>query len=146
MVDRPDDYARCAEDLEFCSRVLDETMRIHGATTTNRLLTEDISYRDVHMPAGTMLWFPWSVIGRDPAAAEDPDSFDPGRDRTNPHVGFALGPHMCLGQFIARVQLAEGLHQIARRITRPKSPGPQGWRPFPGVWGIRGLPIEFEPA
>lgn len=146
MVDRPEDYARCAEDLEFCSKVLDETMRIHGATTTNRLLTEDVTYRDVHMPAGTMLWFPWSVIGRDPAAAENPDSFDPGRDRTNPHVGFALGPHMCLGQFIARVQLAEGLHQIARRITRPRSSGPQGWRPFPGVWGIRGLPIEFEPA
>lgn len=146
MVDRPEVYARCAEDLEFCNRVLDETMRIHGATTTNRELTKDITYRDVHMPAGTMLWFPWSVIGRDPAAAKNPDSFDPERDRTNPHVGFALGPHMCLGQFIARVQLAEGLHQIAKRITRPKSSGPLGWRPFPGVWGIRGLPIEFEPA
>jgi cytochrome P450 len=61
-------------------------------------------------------------------------------------MGFALGAHMCLGQFIARAQLEEGLHLIAQRITQPSSPGPLGWRPFPGVWGIRGLPIEFEPA
>jgi cytochrome P450 len=53
---------------------------------------------------------------------------------------------MCLGQFIARAQLEEGLHLIAQRITKPRSRGPVGWRPFPGVWGIRGLPIEFEPA
>jgi cytochrome P450 len=146
MVHRPEDYARCAEDLGFCSRVLNETMRFHGPTTTNRLLTRDIVYRDVRMPAGTMLWFPWSVIGRDPEVTARPESFDPTREGAQPHIGFALGPHMCLGQFIARAQLAEGLHQIARRITRPRSAGPLGWRPFPGVWGIRGLPIEFDPA
>jgi hypothetical protein len=38
------------------------------------------------------------------------------------------------------------LHLIARRMIGPTSPGPQGWRVFTGVWGIRGLPIEFEPA
>ena len=121
-------------------------MRLHSVTTTNRLLVEDISYRDVLMPAGTVLWFPWSVIGRDSTTIEDADTFRPDREQKHPHVGFALGAHICLGQHIARVQLAEGLHLIARRITKPRSSGPLGWRPFPGVWGIRGLPIEFEPA
>jgi cytochrome P450 len=53
---------------------------------------------------------------------------------------------MCLGQFIARTQLQEGLHLIAQRMTKPKLVGEIGWRPFPGVWGIRGLPITFTPA
>ena len=36
--------------------------------------------------------------------------------------------------------------QVAyRRIANPRSPGPRAWRPFPGVWGIAGLPIEFLP-
>ena len=146
LVDHPDVYERCAADPGFCSRVLDKTMRLHSVTTTNRLLVEDISYRDVLMPAGTVLWFPWSVIGRDSTTIEDADTFRPDREQKHPHVGFALGAHICLGQHIARVQLAEGLHLIARRITKPRSSGPLGWRPFPGVWGIRGLPIEFEPA
>jgi cytochrome P450 len=146
LVDRPEDYARCAEDIAFCGKVLDETMRFHGPTTTTRLLTEDIVYRDVRIPAGTVLWFPWSVIGRDASVIAEADSFAPDREQTHPHMGFALGAHICLGQFIARAQLVEGLHLIAQRITRPRSPGPLAWRPFPGVWGIRGLPITFEPA
>jgi len=145
LIDRPDIYRRCAEDPAYCRKVIDETMRFHSVTTTNRLLTEDIVYRDVLLPAGTSLWFPWSVIARDPEAAEAPDSFDPDRQQRNPHLGFALGAHICLGQFIARAQLEEGLHQIAQRIGNPRSPGPRAWRPFPGVWGIAGLPITFDP-
>jgi cytochrome P450 len=146
MVKRPEDYARCARDPGFCGKVLDETMRFHSVTTTNRLLTADVTYREVLMPAGTVLWFPWSVAGRDETTIADADRFDPDRSQEHPHLGFALGAHICIGQFIARAQLAEGLHLIAQRITRPRSPGPLGWRPFPGVWGIRGLPIEFTPA
>jgi cytochrome P450/pimeloyl-ACP methyl ester carboxylesterase len=146
LLERPEMYARCAEDLAYSRKVIDETMRYHSVTTTNRLLTEDLVYRDVRFPKGTSIWFPWAMIGRDPAAAEDPDAFDPDRAQKNPHMGFALGAHMCLGQFIARAQLEEGLRLIAQRITRPRSPGPLGWRPFPGVWGVRGLPIEFAPA
>lgn len=146
LVNHPEIYERMASDPELCARVFEETMRLHGPTNTSRALTREIVYRKVRLPAGTMLWFPWSVIGRDPAAADNPDSFDPDRSREHRHVGFALGPHICLGQYIARAQIAEGLHQIAQRITRPTSPGPLGWRPFPGVWGIRGLPITFEPG
>jgi cytochrome P450 len=146
MVGRPEDYRRCASDIAFCGKVLEETMRFHSVTSTNRLLTADVTYRDVLMPAGTVLWFPWSVIGRDGSIIEDADTFRPERKQEAPHLGFALGAHICLGQFIARAQLVEGLHLIAQRIANPRSPGPLGWRPFPGVWGIRGLPITFDPA
>jgi cytochrome P450 len=146
LVQHPEAYEHCAKDPAWCVRVVDETMRFHGPTNTNRLLTDAIDYRDVHMPAGTVLWFPWSIIARDPAVAEDAGLFRPEREQANPHLGFALGAHMCIGQFIARAQLAEGLHLIAQRIRNPQSPGPLGWRPFPGVWGIRGLPITFDPG
>jgi cytochrome P450 len=146
LVQSPADYARCADDALFCARVIEESMRMHSVTNTNRLVTRAIEYRDVRIPEGTNLWFPWSVAARDTSVVERADTFDPQRDQAHPHVGFALGAHMCLGQFIARAQLAEGLHLIARRIRNPRSTGPAGWRPFPGVWGIRGLPITFDPA
>lgn len=146
LIRNPADYERCAEDPAFCARVIEESMRMHSVTNTNRLVTEDIVYRDVVIPEGANLWFPWSVAARDSSTVEDANIFNPRREQTHPHVGFALGAHMCLGQFIARAQLAEGLHLIAQRIRNPKSDGPAGWRPFPGVWGVRGLPITFEPA
>ena len=42
-------------DFAWCGRVIDETMRFHATTTTNRLLTQAIDYRGVHMPAGTVV-------------------------------------------------------------------------------------------
>ena len=102
LLARPEVYARCAEDVGYARKVVDETMRFHSVTTTNRLLTEELVYRDVALPKDTSLWFPWAMLGRDPAAAEDPDRFDPDRPKRNPHMGFALGAHICLGQFIAR--------------------------------------------
>lgn len=146
LLQRPDMYERCAEELAYCRKVIDETMRYHSVTTTNRLLVEDVVYRDVLLPKDTSLWFPWAIAARDPLAIESADEFQPERQQSNPHLGFGLGAHMCLGQFIARAQLEEGLHLIAQRITKPRSAGPSAWRPFPGVWGIRGLPIEFVPG
>jgi len=37
----------------------------------------------------------------------------------------------------------EALHLIAQRIREPKLAGEYGWRPFPGIWGLQGLPISF---
>jgi len=98
------------------------------------------------LPPRTILMFPWGILGQDPAIAPDAHLFRPDREERRTHAAFAMGGHMCLGHFIARAQIAEGLHQIARRITRPTTSGPRGWRVFTGVWGISGLPIEFEPA
>jgi cytochrome P450 len=146
MLDRPEDYRRCAEDLEFCGKVVEETLRYHNPATIPRLTTEEIVYRDVAFPTGTMLFFPVSVAGRDPGAVPEADRFLPERTQDNRHMAFGRGMHMCLGQYIARAQIQEGLHLMAQRITKPRLAGDIGWRPFPGVWGIRGLPIEFEPA
>ena len=105
-----------------------------------------MTYRDVTFPKDTMLFFPVSVAGRDSSAAANPDEFRPERQHDNRHMAFGRGMHLCLGQFIARAQLEEGLHLIAQRLTAPKLAGKIDHRPFTGVWGLRGLPIEFTPA
>ncbi|MDE2597006.1 MAG: cytochrome P450, partial [Sphingomonadales bacterium] len=115
--------------------------------STFRITTQDIDYDGVTIPAGTMLFFTLNVAGRDPANP-DAQTFDPDRtvDPALRHVAFGLGKHMCLGQYIARAQLQEGIHAIAQRMKHPRLAGEPGWRPFPGVWGINGLPLEFDPA
>jgi cytochrome P450 len=72
--------------------------------------------------------------------------FQPERVRTTRHLAFGRGMHICLGQYLARAQLEEGLHLIARRLGKPRLAGEVTWRPFLGAWGLRTLPIAFEPA
>jgi cytochrome P450 len=146
MIKHPEIYERCAADAAFCRKVVDEAFRYQNPSTIPRLLNHDLVYRDVVFPKDSMLFFPVSISGRDPAVFHDADSFDPDRRQEDRHLGFGRGAHMCLGQFIARAQIEEGLHLIARRITKPHLTGRPGHRPFPGVWGLRGLPIKFTPA
>jgi cytochrome P450 len=146
LLENPDKYARCAEDHEYCRQVIEETLRYWNPSTIPRVTVKDVVYRDVTIPKGTNLFFPVSLAGRDPTAVPDPEIFEPEHEKRNLHIAFGMGMHMCLGQFIARAQIQEGLHLIAQRIKSPKRSGPSDWRPFYGVWGMRGLPITFDPA
>jgi cytochrome P450 len=144
LIDRPGDYQRCASDHDFARRTVEESFRYHSTTSNQRVLNEDIAYRDVVLEKDAIVWFPLSVATHDPRYAEDAETFEPERKQRNPHIGFGLGAHICLGQYIARAQIHEALHLIAQRLRNPRTTGPQGYRPFPGTWGYRGLPIEFD--
>lgn len=144
LLQRPEMYQRCAEDLSYCTKVVEETMRYHNVAMIPRMTTTEIEFRDVTIPENCLLFFPVNIAGRDPSAFSDPDTFDPEHVHKNKHMGFGRGKHICLGQFIARAQMEEGLHQIAKRIKNPRRAGDVTWRPFYGVWGLEGLPIEFD--
>lgn len=148
MIDRPEIYQRCATDFDFCRKCVEESLRFFSPATVFRMPTRDIVYDGVLIPKDAMIFFPLSIAGRDPVAIEDSEVYDPDRKvpGENRHVAFGRGMHICMGQFIARAQIEEGLHQIAQRVRNPRRAGPMGWRPFPGNWGIDGLPIEFDSA
>jgi cytochrome P450 len=146
LLTRPAIYQRCAVDAGYCRKVIEEGLRFQNPATIPRLINEDLVYRDVLLPKDTMLFFPVSMAGRDPSAVESSDVFDPEREQNNRHMAFGRGMHICLGQFIARAQMEEGLHLIAQRVKQPKLAGKPGHRPFMGVWGLRGLPITFTPG
>lgn len=146
MIENPAVYRRCAEDADWCRKVVKEQMRHTSPSNTYRIVTEGFTYRDVAFPAGTALFFPLGVSGRDPAAFSDPERFDPERPEKGGNLAFGRGMHICLGQFLAQSTVEEGIHQIARRIAEPRLAGELAWRGFPGVWGIRTLPIAFEAA
>lgn len=146
MLDAPQVWARCAEDRPYCDKVVREQLRLTSPSNTYRLVTEDFEFRGVVFPKDTTLFIPLSIAGRDPGVCADAMTFEPERAEPERHLAFGRGIHICLGQSLARAQAEEGIHLIAQRITQPRLAGEVSWRPFPGVWGIKSLPIEFEPG
>ena len=146
MIDRPDAWRRCAEDPGYCRRVTEEMFRYHSTVTQKRRVARAFDYDGVHIPVGTFLAFGTSTAGRDPRAFENAHVFDPDLDRDNRNLAFGRGVHMCLGQHLARAEIAEGIHLIAQRITNPRRTGEIAWRQFLGIGGLETLPIEFDPA
>lgn len=147
VIDKPDIYAKCAESLEYTRKVMHETFRFHSPSTATRKVIREFAFRDVRFPPETLIMFAWGMSGRDATATDDPDRFDPERKGLrNTHFAFGMGSHICLGQFIGLAQIEEGFHAIAGRLKNPRLVAEPGWRPFPGVWGVAGLQIEFDTA
>jgi len=146
MLGNPDVWERCAEDRDYCDKVVKEQLRFGSPSNVYRLVTSEFEYRGVRFPENTNLFLPISVSGHDPDAFETPDVFDPEHNAGDRNLAFGRGIHLCLGQFLAQAQVEEGIHQIAQRITKPRLTGKVASRPFLGVWGIRSLPITFDPA
>lgn len=146
MLDRPEMWQRCAEDRAFCEDVMYETLRHSGVSTSYRNVMEEFEYRGVVFPVDTMLVFPVGIVCRYSEMYSNPMEFNPLRENNRAITVFGRGMHICLGQYLAKLQIAEGLYLMAQRIKNPRRDGELVWRLFPGVYGPLRLPIVFDPA
>ena len=87
-----------------------------------------------------------SAANRDPAVYDDPDRFDISRTAAPAVLTFGGGIHYCLGANLARLELAEALKIVTRRMTSPSRTGPAPWKPMMELSGPTTLPIEFSCA
>jgi len=146
LVERPEMYRRCAEDKAYCGKVVDEALRYYGIATPYRVVDRDFIYDGVQFRKGEVIVCATNLSGRDPAVFPDPAAFDPERANASRHLAFGRGLHFCLGLFLAKAQLQEGLHLIAQRLRNPRRTGDIAWKPFIGAWGLTTLPIGFDPG
>jgi cytochrome P450 len=144
----PDAWHRFVEEPQLAPRVVDETMRYLGAVQgTSRVASQDIEYRDVCFPAGTLVTLSLAGANRDPRVFTEPERFDITRESAVPHMTFGSGIHYCLGAHLARAELQEALTLIARRLPDLTLDGPVSWKPETfGIWGPSHLPIRWVPT
>lgn len=149
LAQHPEQWARLGRDPELAPGAVEETMRYLGAVRgTGRVASEDIEYRDVTFPAGTLVMTSLAVANLDPEVWEDPHRFDIERPPgAASHLTFGSGIHFCLGASLARAELQEALALLARRLPDLELDGPIEWKPASvGIWGPSRLPLRFTPT
>jgi cytochrome P450 len=81
---------------------------------------------------------------RDPRGFAGPDRPDISRAAGAPgHLGYAHGPHFCLGAAPARVQTEVALAAPLRRFPGLALAGFPGRVPDPGTWRLTALPVTL---
>jgi cytochrome P450 len=110
VVDDPDLIPGTVEEVLR----LDSTLSIIGGVP--RYITEDVELSGTLVPAGSTVIPSTTAANRDPAKFPDPDRFDPRRPNVAQHLTFGAGPHYCLGQPLARVELQVVLGLLTRRL------------------------------
>jgi len=81
-----------------------------------RTCVEETTVRDVPLHPGDRIALLYPSANRDEDVFEDPFTFDVTR-HPNPHVAFGFGPHVCIGQSLARRELQILFQQLTARIT-----------------------------
>ena len=145
----PDQWNLLAEHSNLAARAVDESMRYFGAVRgTGRFASEDIEYRDILFPAGTMLMPSLSVANRDDSVWADAARFDILREPAGqPHMTLGSGIHYCLGASLAKAELQEALPILARRMPDLRIDGNITWKPSQvGIFGPEHLPVTFTPT
>ena len=145
----PDQWALLAERPELAPRAVEESMRYLGAVRgTARFASEDVVYRDVLFPQGTLVATSLAGANRDPEAFEEPDVFDITRERSTAQMTFGVGHPLLHGRGTGPGRAARGT----------PAPGPADARTWPatatssgsprrfGIWGPARLPLRFEPT
>lgn len=145
LCDHPDQWALLREQPELAMRTVEETMR-HSPSmcSTVRSATADAEIGDYSFPAGTFIIVNTYAANRDRTVYDNPTRFDITREDPPPILTFGGGVHYCLGANLARLELAEALTILSRRLGTPRVAGPVPWKPLLGLSGPTSLPLEFD--
>lgn len=122
---------------------------IRWATPTSyfrRTATQDYDMHGKTIREGDKVLY-WFLSGnRDETYFNDPMRVDPMRT-PNKHLAFGHGgPHLCLGMWLARLEVRVLFQELCQRITSIKSDGPHRFLRSNFISGIKSLPVRIKRA
>ncbi|EIK52984.1 protein DitQ [Stutzerimonas stutzeri TS44] len=129
LLQNPEVLERVRKDRSLVSKAIDEAVRLEPVATFKvRQAAQDMEIRGVKIPKGAMVQCIVTSANRDEDAFEHGDVFDIDR-RPKPSFGFGFGPHMCIGQFVAKTELNCALNAILDLMPNirldPSKPAPE---------------------
>jgi cholest-4-en-3-one 26-monooxygenase len=108
-----------------------------------RTPVEDVQLHGRPIAAGDSLCLFYPSANRDEEVFHEPDRFRVDR-RPNPHVGFGIGEHFCLGANLARLELRVIFRSLAERLEAVELAGPYERMRSSFLGGVKRMPIRYE--
>ncbi|MGW0804029.1 cytochrome P450 family protein [Nonomuraea sp. NPDC002799] len=144
LLGHPGQVAALRADPGLWPRAVEELIRWAGPQllTIPRFTRQDVEIGGVLVPEGVPVTVAIPGANRDPRVFDDPDVFDVGRAPAA-HLGFAHGPHFCVGASLARLQAERALSALLSRFPGLALAGEPQYTPDPGTWRPIALPATL---
>ena len=115
LADHPEARRRLIEQPELIKPAVEEYIRRHGLTMTGRLIRQDVARKGALMKRDEMLLVIDPLAGIDERAYPDPLTIDFNRANAT-YDSFGNAEHKCIGEHLARMQIAVFLEEWLKRI------------------------------
>lgn len=142
----PDQFEIIRENPAKARAAFEEALRMETPTQISyRKTTRDVELSGYAIPAASKLAVWFSSANRDPRKWSDPDKFDVNRILIG-HMAFGDGPHVCLGQNIARLEADCILSTLAKRYRKIELNGEPKHKLVNSFRALEQLPLKLVPA
>jgi cytochrome P450 len=110
-----------------------------------RTAARDTRVGDTAIAAGDKVVMYFGAANRDPAKFDNPDALDLART-PNEHIAFGGGPHVCLGQHLARIEIDAILGEVLTRMDDLEIVGEPEWLASTFISGPKSMKVRFKPG
>ena len=144
LLEHPDELEKLRRNPALVETATDEIVR--WTTPVNhfaRTATVDYELRGRHIKPGDSVALFYASANRDEEVFPDPFVFRIDRD-PNPHLGFGVGEHFCLGAHLARLDLKVFFRQFAERVESIELAAPVQRLHASFVGGPKRMPIRYR--
>ena len=143
MLNHPGLWQSWRTNPDLTPTAVDEILRTSSVTMHfRRTATTDTELRGRSIKAGdkVVIWF--NSANHDDDGFADPWRFDLGR-AGNDHMAFGRnGPHLCLGAWLARMEIRLVFEELLRRVERLEPAGEPEYLRSNFIAGIKHLPVR----
>lgn len=113
----PEQKAKVIANPDLIPNMVHEGVRmVSPVMYMRRTAVTDTEISGQKIAEGEKVIMYYGAANRDPAKFENPDIFDVERANAKDHIAFGTGPHVCLGQRVANMQLEAAYRQILGRF------------------------------
>jgi len=146
LIESPQQMQRLRRDPRILPQAVEEIVRwTTPVIQFCRTSLEDFELAGQTIRAGESMCLFYPSANRDEAVFDDPDAFRVDR-RPNPHVGFGIGEHFCLGANLARLELHVIFEQLVARLVDVELAGPIERMRSSFLGGVKHMPIHYRLA
>lgn len=146
LLDRPELMEQLRNDPALIPNAVEELLRYFTIAEVGgmRLALDDIEVAGTIIPEGSTVFALANTANRDPEVFPNPHEIDFTRGARN-HVAFGFGPHQCLGQNVARLELIVVLEEVIKRLPNLQLAGPVSDLTYAqlGNFGPHTLPVTW---
>ncbi|MEO0816493.1 MAG: cytochrome P450 [Pseudomonadota bacterium] len=144
LTEFPDQKARLIDSPDLLGNMVHEAIRmVSPVMYMRRTATRDTVLRGQTIAEGEKVVMYYGAANRDPSVFSNPDQFDVSRGNAKDHIAFGIGPHVCLGQRVANMQLEAAYSQILTRFPNITWTGEQEIAPNNFVHAISKLMVNL---
>ena len=143
LIENPDQLLKLKNNPSLMTSAVEETIRwVTPVKSFFRTATQnyDLKDREIKKDDSILLCYPSG--NRDEEIFDDPFKFKVDRS-PNRHLAFGHGAHLCLGKYLAKIEMEIFYEELFKKIDNIQLNGEPEWVKASFVSGLKSLPIKY---